>query len=124
MRGSAEDSKMFYSPEGLKELEKAMTDFGKDFHKDLWFNKDKAIFKNLNGTVYTGEKAPEGMAALEIENKIYWTEVKEIQALQDFLSLRVRQAEKKDAKLTQANKGIKKIRNKMLHKIPAKKKRR
>ena len=110
------------SKEDKEELEKA---FREAFHRNkVWYNKDKPIFKNLNGTVYTGEKAPEGMAALEIEDKIYWSEVKEIQALQDYLSLRVRQAEKRDAKLILNNKGIKKVRNKMLHKIPAKKKRR
>jgi hypothetical protein len=110
----------FYSQQGLEEFRKAM----EDYHKNLiWQKENKPIFANYSGKVYTGEKAPDGMASLIIEDKIYWTEVKEIQALQDYLSLRVQQAEKRDAKLALANKGIKKVRNKMLHLKPKKKRR-
>ncbi len=110
----------FYSQEGKEAFDKAI----QEWLDEVWYRKqDKIVFTNLNGTVYSGEKVPDDMASLIIEDKIYWTEVKEIQALQDYLSLRVQQAERRDAKLALAIKGIKKVRNKMLHLKPKKKRR-
>lgn len=86
---------------------------------------EKEFFSNEHGKVYKSmtTSAPEGTAALSIEGQIYYSSLTEVQALQDFLSLRVQKAKEAEIKFKKTFTPIKKSRNKMLHLTPKKKKR-
>ena len=83
------------------------------------------VFINENGTVYKTIEGgvPDGATALSIEGQIYYSSLAEVQALQDFLSLRVQKAKEAEIKFKKTFTPIKKSRNKMLHLTPKKKKR-
>ena len=120
------DSKPEITPE-LTATSKGFTFYGgretiKKF-KELAYRTE--VFTNENGTVYQTieEGVPDNATSLSIEGQIYYSSLAEVQALQDFLSLRVQKAKEAEIKFKKTFTPIKKNRNKMLHLTPKKKKR-
>lgn len=99
----------------IKKLEEALN--------EIFYRTE--VFTNENGTVYQTIEGgvPDGATALSIEGQIYYSSLAEVQALQDFLSLRVQKAKEAEIKFKKTFTPIKKNRNKMLHLTPKKKKR-
>lgn len=111
---TSKDYNISMSKGDLEKFKKAIV----EYHK-------QKVFSNENGTVYKSvdDSAPEGTAALSIEGATYWSSLSDVQALQDFLSLRVRKAKEAEVKFKKTFTPIKKNRNKMAHLTPKKKKR-
>ena len=95
------------------------------FDKAIKAHYNVEVFSSENGTVYKSytETPPKGTAGISIEGETYYSSVTELQALQDFLNLRVQEDKIAEIKFKKHFTPIKKSRNKMLHLTPKKKKR-